>query len=98
MKSDQFSEVVMNVYSEITWGIIRDNSCFLLKKRGELSREKSPEFCKLSTPASFDRDLFDIPLNAELCSGVKKPFSTEPCNLTNPNAMRCLHANNVQKS
>merc|ERR1712222_296257 len=34
-------------------GIIRDNSCFLLKKRG-----------------------------------VKKPFSTEPCNLTNRNAMR----------
>merc|ERR1712037_506408 len=38
---------------EIAWGIIRDNSCFLLKKRG-----------------------------------VKKPFSTEPCNLTNKNAMR----------
>merc|ERR1712055_1269825 len=34
-------------------GIIRDNSCFLLKKRG-----------------------------------VKKPFSTEACNLTNRNAMR----------
>ena len=32
MKSDQFSEVVMNVYSEIAWRIIRDNSCFLLKK------------------------------------------------------------------
>ena len=87
MKSDQFSEVVMNVYSEITWGIIRDNSCFLLKKRGEFRTE----FCKLSTPASFDRDLFDIPLNAELCSGVKKPFSTEPCNLTNRNAMRYHH-------
>merc|ERR1740123_2277252 len=43
----------MNVSSEIAWGIIRDNSCFLLKKRG-----------------------------------VKKPFSTEPCNLTNRNAMR----------
>merc|ERR1739846_61384 len=46
-------EVAMNVSSEIAWGIIRDNSCFLLKKRG-----------------------------------VKKPFSTEPCNLTNRNAMR----------
>merc|ERR1719178_384840 len=43
----------MNVSSEIAWGIIRDNSSFLLKKRG-----------------------------------VKKPFSTEPCNLTNRNAMR----------
>merc|ERR1719433_1398851 len=43
----------MNVSSEIAWGIIRDNSCFLLKKRG-----------------------------------VKKPFSTEACNLTNRNAMR----------
>ena len=39
MKSDQFSEVVMNVYSEITWGIIRDNSCFLLKKRGGLHQD-----------------------------------------------------------
>merc|ERR1712198_254211 len=46
-------EVTMNVSSEIAWGIIRDNSCFLLKKRG-----------------------------------VKKPFSTEACNLTNRNAMR----------
>merc|ERR1711990_1366416 len=45
-------EVTMNVSSEIAWGIIRDNSCFLLKKRG-----------------------------------VKKPFSTEACNLTN----RSLH-------
>ena len=39
MKSDQFSEVVMNVSSEIAWGIIRDNSCFLLKKRGELHQD-----------------------------------------------------------
>merc|ERR1712080_374550 len=46
-------EVAMNVSSEIAWGIIRDNSSFLLKKRG-----------------------------------VKKPFSTEACNLTNRNAMR----------
>merc|ERR1712062_819012 len=38
---------------EIAWGIIRDNSSFLLKKRG-----------------------------------VKRPFSTEACNLTNRNAMR----------
>eukprot|EP00092_Neocalanus_flemingeri_P007350 GFUD01007937.1.p3 GENE.GFUD01007937.1~~GFUD01007937.1.p3 ORF type:complete len:140 (+),score=40.75 GFUD01007937.1:59-478(+) len=41
------------VSSDIAWAVIRDNSCFLLKKRG-----------------------------------VKKPFSTEPCNLTNKNAMR----------
>merc|ERR1712106_459831 len=41
------------VSSDIAWAVIRDNSCFLLKKRG-----------------------------------VKKPFSTEPCNLTNRNAMR----------
>merc|ERR1712126_512116 len=46
-------EVIMNVSSEIAWGIIRDNSSFLLKKRG-----------------------------------VKKPFSTEACNLTNKNAQR----------
>merc|ERR1712098_215424 len=46
-------EVAMNVSSEMGWGIIRDNSSFLLKKRG-----------------------------------VKKPFSTEACNLTNRNAMR----------
>ena len=39
MKSDQFSEGVMNVSSEIAWGIIRDNSCFLLKKRGELHQD-----------------------------------------------------------
>ena len=43
----------MNVSSEIAWSIIRDSSCFLLKKRG-----------------------------------VKKPFSTEPLNLTNRNAFR----------
>ena len=36
MKLDQFSEVVMNVSSEIAWGIIRANSYFLPKKRGEL--------------------------------------------------------------
>ena len=30
-----FSEVTMNVSSEIAWGIIRDNSSFLLKKRGK---------------------------------------------------------------
>ena len=29
------SEVTMNVSSEIAWGIIRDNSSFLLKKRGK---------------------------------------------------------------
>ena len=29
---DWFSEVAMNVSSEIAWGIIGDNSCFLLKK------------------------------------------------------------------
>ena len=39
MKLDQFSEGVMNVSSEIAWGIIRDNSCFLLKKRGELHQD-----------------------------------------------------------
>merc|ERR1712008_594525 len=43
----------MNVSSEVMWGVIRNSSSFLLKKRG-----------------------------------VKKPFSTEPCNLTNRNAMR----------
>ena len=43
----------MNVSSEIAWGVIRNSSCFLLKKRG-----------------------------------VKKPFSTEPLNLTNRNAFR----------
>merc|ERR1712054_137659 len=41
------------VSSDIAWAVVRDNSCFLLKKRG-----------------------------------VKKPFSTEPCNLTNKNAQR----------
>merc|ERR1712107_294501 len=41
------------VSSDIAWAVIRNNSSFLLKKRG-----------------------------------VKKPFSTEPCNLTNINAMR----------
>ena len=86
----------MNVSSEIAWGIIRDNSCFLLKKRGEFRTEQSPEFCKLPPPASFDRNWFGIPFHAQLCSGVKKPFSTEPCNLTNRNAMRCLHKNNQQ--
>merc|ERR1712076_97421 len=43
----------MNVSSEVAWGVIRNSSSFLLKKRG-----------------------------------VKKPFSTEACNLTNRNAMR----------
>merc|ERR1712228_782019 len=43
----------MGVSSDIAWAVVRDNSCFLLKKRG-----------------------------------VKKPFSTEPCNLTNKNAQR----------
>ena len=47
MKSDQFSEVVMNVYSEIAWRIIRDNSCFLLKKRGEFDQDDA-YFVKLS--------------------------------------------------
>ena len=88
---DWFSEVAMNVSSEIAWGIIRDNSCFLLKKRGEFRTEQSQEFCKLSPPASFVRNWFGIPFHAQLCSGVKKPFSTEPCNLTNRNAMRYLH-------
>ena len=41
------------VSSDIAWAVIRNNSSFLLKKRG-----------------------------------VKKPFSTEPCNLTNKNAQR----------
>jgi len=41
------------VSSDIAWAIIRNNSSFLLKKRG-----------------------------------VKKPYSTEPCNLTNKNAQR----------
>jgi large subunit ribosomal protein L28e len=41
------------VSSDIAWAVIRDNSSFLLKKRG-----------------------------------VKKPFSTEPCNLTNKNSQR----------
>jgi len=41
------------VSSDIAWAVIRNNSSFLLKKRG-----------------------------------VKKPFSTEPCNLTNRNAQR----------
>merc|ERR1712212_1212359 len=41
------------VSSDVAWAVIRDNSCFLLKKRG-----------------------------------VKKPFSTEACNLTNKNAQR----------
>ena len=35
----QFSEVVMNVLSEIAWGIIRDKSGFILKKRGELHQD-----------------------------------------------------------
>ena len=35
----QFSEVVMNVLCEIAWGIIRDNSGFILKKRGELHQD-----------------------------------------------------------
>ena len=34
-----FSEVTMNVSSEIAWGIIRDNSGFILKKRGELHQD-----------------------------------------------------------
>merc|ERR1712106_1150299 len=42
-----------SVSSDIAWAVIRDSSCFLLKKRG-----------------------------------VKKPFSTEPCNLINRNSMR----------
>merc|ERR1719507_1011022 len=41
------------VSSDIAWAVIRNNSSFLLKKRG-----------------------------------VKKPFSTEPCNLTNRNTQR----------
>merc|ERR1711992_432535 len=41
------------VSSDVAWAVIRDNSCFLLKKRG-----------------------------------VKKPFSTEACNLTNRNSQR----------
>merc|ERR1711874_240969 len=41
------------VSSDIAWAVIRNNSSFLLKKRG-----------------------------------VKKPFSTEACNLTNRNAQR----------
>merc|ERR1712109_450646 len=41
------------VSSDIAWAVIRNNSSFLLKKRG-----------------------------------VKKPFSTEACNLTNKNAQR----------
>merc|ERR1719400_1070845 len=41
------------VSSDIAWAVIRNNSSFLLKKRG-----------------------------------VKKPFSTESCNLTNRNAQR----------
>merc|ERR1711970_837112 len=41
------------VTSDIAWAVIRNNSSFLLKKRG-----------------------------------VKKPFSTEPCILTNRNAQR----------
>ena len=35
----QFSEVVMNVICEISWGIIRDTSGFILKKRGELHQD-----------------------------------------------------------
>ena len=35
----QFSEVVMNVLCEIAWGIIRDTSGFILKKRGELHQD-----------------------------------------------------------
>ena len=35
----QFSEGVMNVPSEIAWGIIRDKSGFILKKRGELHQD-----------------------------------------------------------
>ena len=42
-----FSEVTMNVSSEIAWGIIRDNSCFLLKKRGEFDQDDA-YFVKLS--------------------------------------------------
>jgi len=42
-----------NMSADIAWAVIRNNSSFLLKKRG-----------------------------------VKKPFSTEPLNLTNKNAMR----------
>ena len=41
------------VSSDIAWAVIRNNSSFLLKKRG-----------------------------------VKKPFSTEPCNLTKRNTQR----------
>ena len=36
----QFSEVVMNVLSEIAWGIIKDNFDFILKKRGELQEDE----------------------------------------------------------
>ena len=35
----QFSEVVMNVLSEIAWGIIKDNSGFILKMWGELHQD-----------------------------------------------------------
>ena len=47
MASLLFSEVTMNVSSEIAWGIIRDNSCFLLKKRGEFDQDDA-YFVKLS--------------------------------------------------
>jgi len=43
------------VSADVAWAVIRNNSAFLLKKRG-----------------------------------VKKAFSTEPCNLTNTNSQRLL--------
>ena len=51
-----------------------------------------PSFSPIFSPYRFEtaHTLFAGPrFHIKLFSGVKKPFSTEACNLTNRNAMRC---------